>query len=276
LLTHDVDRIHFRDAYFLAGNVLTGLRRPHRLAELVRLFSSSSSILGGFESICNLESKYGAVSTYFFLSEPYRLRRYNSRYSKKFRLLPGIFRLIDDADSEIGLHGSYYSFDGADYSDERWDLEEIAGKPVIANRNHYLRFEPSRTPAGLAGSGIRLDTTLGFPDANRFRNGSSHAFRWYDIESDSLLPVLEVPMVFMDTIAFDRGESEGNVIEEISRILKRVSKQSGTVSLLFHYDILSESRTWFRIYERTLDMASSEGFAFVRPTELVERYGLNS
>jgi hypothetical protein len=276
MLTHDVDRTHFFDVSHIVGTAVKSISNPGRLFDLKKIFRPHSDVIRRFSKILDLECRHGANSTYFFLCEPYRLRRYNSRYSFDYRSLPGIFEIIRDAGSTIGLHGSYYSYDTADYADERARLEGIAETKIVSNRNHYLRMDPFKTPAGLAKSGIALDSSLGYAHINGFRNTSSFPFIWYSTYGQEQKPLLEVPMVYMDTVGLGRNDDMASAVEEITRILQRVKDTNGCVSLLFHYDIISESKLWFDIYERVLKSCATEGFRFITEEELLKRYEITT
>lgn len=272
LLTHDVDRLSYREFYFFGRQFSNLLRGRFNSKEFRLLFGKKSDVIHGFEKIMKLERKYSARSVFFFLAEPYKLRRYNSRYSYRDQRLPQVFELIKSAGSEIGLHGSYYSYGDAEYTSEVKRLANVCGSEILASRNHYLRFDPYRTPQGLSKAGIRLDCTHGFSDRAGFRNGSSYPFLLYDHQNDCPLPILEVPLVFMDSPYFDRRLPSEEVIATIDELLKRVKAQKGCISLLFHYEILSASPGWFELYSEVLRKATNHGFEFVTASDLIDRY----
>ena len=86
-------------------------------------------------------------------------------------------------------------------------LAQLDG-PLIGHRYHYLRVDPHRNLAPLAGLGFRYDTTLGFPDALGFRAGIAHPFRPWDFARDRPANLVEVPLAVMDaTLAEERYEA---------------------------------------------------------------------
>ena len=105
-LTHDVDRTKKTYQYF------THFVKTHRIYHLRSLFQRSEPYWN-FERIMKIENKYEVKSTFFFMNETKKfelgtlsMRRYDIHEPK----LEGIIQRLNNGGWEIGLHGSYSSY----------------------------------------------------------------------------------------------------------------------------------------------------------------------
>lgn len=209
-LSHDVDRVRKRiqHAYLLFLALRTGsLRRAGAQ------FRSAASILRGenpywnFSSIKNLENELGVQSTFFFLNESGKARvtsprsqiLFRNRYSLDEREVQEAIRDLDQSGWEVGLHGSYNSYqDKALLSQEKSKLEAILGHSVNGTRQHYLRLAIPDTWQIHADLKFTYDSTLGYADRIGFRYNQLHPFYPTDPISGRTIPVLQLPMAIMD------------------------------------------------------------------------------
>jgi hypothetical protein len=92
----------------------------------------------------------------------------------------------------IGLHGSFETLTRPNrFAEQRRRLQDITDQGVDGVRQHFLRFDPARTPHAMTDAGFRYDSTVGFADRNGFRIGMADVVR-----SDETLD--EVPFAWMD------------------------------------------------------------------------------
>ncbi|MBN1152479.1 MAG: polysaccharide deacetylase family protein [Dehalococcoidia bacterium] len=220
-----------------------------------------------------LESRYGAKSTFFFLAraDDYHRCRYDVREVRSD------VREIVSSGWEVGLHVAYEGFDVAsEIADQKHVIEDLCGTEVLGARNHYLRFRTPESWWAAAEAGLRYDTTLGFWDRIGFRNGLCHPFVPYDCERKQSVPLLEIPFAVMDAALMDgiRIRHGGDAcLHTIQRLVDEVAACGGVLTLLWHND--SFAAPWKEglstLYEQVLDGCRDAGAWFATAAEV---YGL--
>ena len=175
---------------------------------------------------------------------------------------------IRNAGMEVGLHGSYNSYnDSACYLKEMSRLEQVIGARVASGRQHYLRFSLQRnifsyqnrsiyTTQEVASSqvshqntlqvwqeaGLQHDYTLGYAEQPGFRCGTCHPYPLYDLDNDEPTDIVEHPLIVMDGSLFDYlklGIADSNQL--IDRLLGRCRAVEGDFVILWHNHLLSRN-----------------------------------
>src|SRR5215831_17451428 len=217
-LTHDVDvpwrwtRIGVLGAgarlkqHALAGRAGPAVHEARELARVPLHKLRGTDPNWRFAEIAAEECALDARST-FFVMAGHAHRADGSAPESYDRLRPQLVETLNRAGAEIGVHGSYLAADDLErLARERALLAQLDG-PLIGQRYHYLRVDPHRNLAPLAGVGFRYDTSLGFPDALGFRAGIAHPFRPWDFVRDRPADLVEIPLAVMDaTLAEERYE----------------------------------------------------------------------
>jgi hypothetical protein len=235
-----------------------------------------------FAEIAAEERAHDARSTFFLLAG-HGHRADGAAPGAYDRLRPRLVETLLAADAEIGLHGSYLAAEDLDrLARERLLLAQLDG-PLIGQRYHYLRVDPHRNLAPLAGIGFRYDTSLGFPDALGFRAGIAHPFRPWDFASDCPADLVELPLAVMDaTLAEERyaGLSAQAAKPRVLALLDWAAERGGAFSILWHperFDAPS-ARGWDRLYFELLEAVRERGGICLAAGELAglaaERFGL--
>jgi len=154
----------------------------------------------------------------------------------------------------VGLHGGLYSFaDKFIFTMEKNRLETVCGREVASVRQHFLRFDVHGTPQVWQQSGIRHDSTLGFPEHEGFRCGTCHPYRLYDIDNDCVTDVVEHPLVAMDTTLFQyRNLTEEEAFASLCHLYERCVAVEGDFVLLWHNTTMfGELENWYKnVYMR--------------------------
>ncbi len=115
----------------------------------------------------------------------------------------------------VSLHASYDSYqDQSKIEQERSLLEKIIEKPVTKNRFHYLRLRFPQSYRCLQLAKIKEDWTMGYPDYNGFRAGTSRSFYWYDLERESQSMLRVVPFEYIDLVP------ESDIVDHSGAITK--------------------------------------------------------
>jgi len=228
------------------------------------------------------ERSLGARST-FFVMAGHGHRADGAAPETYDRLRPQLVQTLLEAGAEVGLHGSYLAADDIErLARERVALAQLDG-PLIGHRYHYLRVDPHRNLASLAGIGFRYDTSLGFPDALGFRAGIAHPFRPWDFERDRPANLVEVPLAVMDATLAEERYADLSAAEAKQRVLALLdwaAEHGGAFSILWHPERFDgpSARGWDRLYFELIEAVRERGGVCLSAGELAglaaERLGL--
>src|SRR6266516_5323918 len=293
-LTHDVDvpwrwtRIGMLGAAArLKGHVLARRTGPalHEARGLARVPLHKlrrSDPNWRFPEIVAEEGEHGAQSTFFVMAGAGH-RADGAAPDAYDRLRPRLVETLVETGAEVGLHGSYLAAGDLErLARERALLAQLDG-PLLGQRYHYLRVDPHRNLAPLAGIGFRYDTSLGFPDALGFRAGIAHPFRPWDFARERPADLVEVPLAVMDaTLAEDRyaGLSAAEAKPHVLSLLDWAAEHGGAFSILWHPERFDgpSARGWDRLYFELIEAVRERDGICLAAGELAglaaERFGL--
>jgi hypothetical protein len=293
-LTHDVDvpwrwtRIGMRGAaarlkeHALAGRTGQAGDEARGLARVPLHKLRGTDPNWRFAEVAAEERSLGARST-FFVMAGHGHRADGAAPEAYDRLRPRLVETLREAGAEVGLHGSYLAAEDMEgLARERVTLAQLDG-PLIGQRYHYLRVDPHRNLAPLAGLGFRYDTSLGFPDAPGFRAGIAHPFRPWDFSRDRPADLVEVPLAVMDaTLAEERYESlsAADAKPRVLAVLDWAAEHGGAFSILWHPERFDRptARGWDRLYFELIAAVHERGGICLSAGELAGlaagRFGL--
>ncbi|HPS84803.1 MAG TPA: polysaccharide deacetylase family protein [Bacteroidales bacterium] len=166
-------------------------------------------------------------------------------------------------ESVIGLHPSYYCLDDdTKLLREKLSLETTIGISISAARRHFLRMNLPQSYRQLVKAGITNDYTMGFASGHGFRAGTTRPFRFFDLETDKILPLIVHPFCIMDGSLKDYQQMtlEETRIELFS-LADYILSINGHFEMLLHNDTLSESgrwKGWTQIITETIRQFQSE------------------
>jgi peptidoglycan/xylan/chitin deacetylase (PgdA/CDA1 family) len=269
-LTHDVDDIYPPFSHRVASSLWSIKKRNWRGVKEYLLWNKNKpSPYVNFQKIMDLERKYGAKSTFFFMA--------TSRDPKRFRYhiedIKGELPLIARSGWEVGLHGGYDSFhDDEAIKKEKARLEKALGRKVIGYRNHYLRFQIPDTWDYLERCGFEYDSTFGYNDTVGFRGGMCHPFRPYDNLRQRWMNICEIPLTVMES-AMVGSIKPGEAWELIKKLLEEVEANRGVLTVLWHNYVFNcpFREYWSDLYERILQYGN-ERDAWMTSGEELWRY----
>ena len=249
-LTHDIDGVYKS----ILSKGLTTLRslKQGRLMESFRSIASMRSKkvpLCNFSAIMDLEEKYGAKSSFYFMVE----NSGEKDYSYKIEDLEPEIEDIIHRGWEVGLHGGHTTYiNHQEMLLKKERLEKVTYKPVIGYRNHYLRFKVPDTWKCLSKAGFQYDATLGYADCAGFRNGMCHPFEPFNIDTDLEIDILEIPLTVMDcTLDQTYMRLDGKSKWEFVKLLiDRVAECHGVFTLLWHNTYMEKEN--LALYEKIL------------------------
>jgi peptidoglycan/xylan/chitin deacetylase (PgdA/CDA1 family) len=263
-LSHDIDKIHDRELFY----VLAALNRVRRivagkeqgsagwtLRRLVRALIAPKAPEMDFQTILDIEARFGFRSTFFVLQDR-RWRRRGARYDVDSPALKRIAEVIRAAGGEIGLHGGYYRFNQAEaYRESREALRDALGVEAVGIRNHFLLFSGPETWSAQAAAGFQYDSTFGLSDRIGPREGRMLPFNPEDPTTGKRMGILELPLTVMDVALFrDRGGNREETLAVAWKAIEPVIQAGGLVTLLWHNDYFNERefQDWQWVYEQLL------------------------
>ena len=266
-LTHDVDNIYPTLTHMLLSSAYS--LKKLDFGQIGRQLSwrfgnKSRSPYINFTHIMEIEKEFGAKSTFYFLATDRDVLRFRYRIEE----ISGELKSIVENGWEVGLHTGYYSFDNLDaIVAEKARLEKALGREVIGCRNHYLRFKTPETWELLSKAGFKYDATYGYHDGIGFRNHICYPFRPFNLNTDSEVNIVEIPLTVMDDVLF--GYNSSTALSEVQRIIRTVEKYNGVLTLLWHNHIFDcpFREKWAELYKIILEycykknawMTSAEG-----------------
>ena len=212
-----------------------------------------------YDTQLKLQKEYNLKVIYFILLADYGLNDKNISFTKrKFQLL--IKRLADYA--SIGIHPSYGSNTNfAKLPKEIKRLEGITKREVTKSRQHFLKLTIPETYNQLIDLGIRDDYTMGFASAIGFRASICSAYTFYNLDTETILPIKIHPFAVMDaTLFYYLRLSPKQSIAQISALIEEVKNVNGTFISLWHNDTFSNYKQWEgweNVYKEMIKVAKS-------------------
>lgn len=248
VLSHDVDRV-FKTFQYLPS-VLNAIRK----LDLRELFYHINNFLfkrgvrnpyWTFDAICNLEKELGVKSTFYFLNEKGKSNWLNPRswilyrgvYDVQDPLIYSAIKALSENGCEIGVHGSYNSFNNLDLMEcEKKTLESITRRRIKGIRQHYLNYDHQVTPTLHCHCGFNYDSTLGFKPGTGigFRRGTSFPFQILHPDS-GISDLWEIPLIIMDG-ALDSAVK----LEDCLKVIDGVQEYGGVLTILWHNNRLNK------------------------------------
>jgi hypothetical protein len=155
---------------------------------------------------------------------------------------------------KTGLHPSWQSGDdmGLLMEEREW-LETVADTPIIRSRQHYIRLTLPKTYRQLLKAGIEKDFSMGYGSINGFRASVCSSFAWYDLEHETMTPLLIYPFCFMDANSyFEQQDTPQQAYAELVRYYEQVRKLNGMMISVWHNSILGTDpmfKGWRELFE---------------------------
>ncbi len=188
-------------------------------------------------------------------------------------------RVLSERGHEIGIHPGYHAFLHEGYlEEEKARLMAAAGRMVATHRQHYLRFDPARSPALLQRAGVVVDSSLGFAEREGFRRGTCLPFQLYDLVADSPTSVWEAPPAFMDAALFNRRHMTPAEATARIRDLLDTARRFGGVAVGIWHNLLWDALDhpgWDQTLAAALDHAIHSGGAILSLSDALCTAGIN-
>ncbi len=211
------------------------------------LFGLSADPFDTYEFQKQIALKYECKTLYFFLSGG------KTTYDNALDLNhKGMRSLIHKAGeyAEIGLHPSYNAgLDREMLSQEKGNLEEIAGRKIRSSRQHFLRLKIPETYHTLEDVGIKSDYTMGYAERFGFRSGTATPHRFFNLKTGETTGVKIYPLHLMDGTLRDYMKlNPDEAISAQRELIRNVKRVKGTFVSLWHNDTLRRDGKWRDVY----------------------------
>lgn len=263
-LTHDIDSIVFSRNEIIQQFIS---RQPQNaLKKLLYNINLQSNPRCNFREIIELEEKYGAKSSFYFLA----IDNGSFDFNYKIEDLEHELGIISDSGWEVGLHGGFEAYDNLDKTKiEKKRLERVLGKKVVGYRSHYLRFKVPVTWEILSKAGFKYDTTLAHVGCVGFRNGMCHPFKPFNLITNKEIDILEIPLTLMDTTLSNYMRLDFQGSWTIAKLLiDTVEKYNGIITILWHNTSMFGDN--LKLYEKILKYCYEKG-AWMTSGEEIEK-----
>ncbi|UIP01530.1 polysaccharide deacetylase family protein (plasmid) [Halobaculum sp. CBA1158] len=237
LLTHDLDR-----PYKTYQSLYYALTEPGRRLHHLSTLAPGSNPYWCFDRLRSLEAELGVRSAWYVLDEQRLLRDrppsewlsmesiqlYAGRYDPTAPDVREALRALAAGGWEVGLHGSYESFDDRErLAAEKATVEDVIGHPIAGGRQHYLNLRTPETWEHHRAIGLRYDASLGSSDAAGFDHGHGIRRPFGD-------EFVVFPLTVMEQSLPDPGESFEAAWEVCSRLLAEAREEGAVMSVLWH------------------------------------------
>lgn len=209
-----------------------------------------------FQTIVDVEAQFGASSSFYFLPQKGKEGQWkNADYNINSKPIQNVIASLKNTPNEIGVHGSFGTHVNTDKF--KTDIANIQHQPIVGNRFHFLMFEPEKTVSVLEAADIKYDTSLGFAEQIGFRRGTCYPFYLYNFETERISPVIEIPLIAMDTTLASTkymGISQAESLPQLFQLVDEVKKFGGIFTLLWHNTYFSDYKYtgWKDVYVKTL------------------------
>lgn len=245
-LTFDIDSV-YKYKYKGLGRSLLGL-----LADLSKfdfknisnrfqtLFLGKKDEYDCYDFLIEQFKKIDSKPIVFYLLGDYGLNDKNHpSNSKQFREL--IKHLSDY--SHTGIHPSF----GSNYKKDQLGkeiirLREIVHKEVVLSRQHFGMLQFPNTYQKIVNLGITDDYSMGFPQFNGYRAGTSFVYKWFDL-SKNLQTELRIHPYAINDEAFGK-ETNYNLEEmhnKFQRYLHDTLELGGELQIVFRSNSFSNN-----------------------------------
>ncbi len=211
----------------------------------------------GYDKILEI-AKYLPVRLFWLVGD-YGKPDYNISVEEQ-----GIQKLITvlRSDAKIGIHPSYRSNKELHLlNEETHRLEKVLGEKINISRQHFLRLHFPATYQGLIKEGIQEDYTMGFADELGFRNGTAHAFPWFDLTKNEKTELLIRPFAYMDgTLNEYLKLNQIEAKSEITQLFEEVKQFGGDFIFLWHNETITDHgiwKGWSEVLDFTLSLKST-------------------
>lgn len=173
---------------------------------------------------------------------------------------------------EIGLHGSFNTYNNADLLvNQKEMLQKNLKHQVSALRQHYLHFEIKCTPQVIQEASFLTDSSVGFNKGTGFRSGTCFPY-YLPYSKSTSSTVLELPLVLMDTsMIFHSGLNWQHIYKKTEQLISQVESVGGCFTVNFHPNYLNKT-DWREYFIFVLSQLINRNAYFATASEIHELF----
>lgn len=179
------------------------------------------------------------VQQRFFFLAAARRSPYDRNIDPQGPLLQQLIRRLAHK-APVGMHPSYLSSEQPQLLvQEKASVEKACGQPITLSRQHYLRFRLPQYARQLLALGIQHDYSMQYPEVPGFRAGLCVSFPFFDLESNTITPLMLHPGCIMDTtFRDDLHLPPHESLPWYMQCSAEVQRWGGTFISIWHNDML--------------------------------------
>lgn len=212
-----------------------------------------------FERLLNKLQDHGSQAQFnFYGGKCYNLKSWfmDPCYDLKSERLQHLLMGISKKGHSIGLHPSFDSwFDEEKLKRERTTLEQSSKCKITHSRQHWLRFQWSRTFRALTNAGISNDSTVMFNDRAGFRTSACIDWHPWDQNQNKPYKLRESPPILMDSHLHDYSLLDDSSREkEMKHWFHECRIVGGVFFVVWHPHTLTDDYGWCSAFHKLLAM----------------------
>jgi peptidoglycan/xylan/chitin deacetylase (PgdA/CDA1 family) len=226
-----------------------------------------------FNKIIEIENKYKVKSTYFILNESYPFKIFDIKswalsvgyYNIKNKRLVKILKYLDTNGWEIGVHGSYLSYNKLSLlKKEKEDLENIIGHNIDGIRQHFLNMD-KETWFLQKEAGFKYDSSFGNKAQAGFQDNKYHLFTPIGMTDFHV-----VPLIIMDSRLMNEPDPWYRVLE----IIDEAVLNNACLVLNWHQRVFNENEfpAYSNLYIRIIEECKKRKATFSTIGEYVDQH----
>ncbi len=174
---------------------------------------------------------------------------------------------------DVGIHSSFASSRKGGKRKvciEKQRLEEIIGKAVHKNRQHFIMLKFPRTYKRLFRAGITEDFTMGYSTQTGFRAGICSPYYYYDLKNDCATELLITPFQVMDgTLLHYLRLKPEEALDEVKQMMQEVKNVGGTFVSVWHNETVNDLGIW-KGYRAVFEQMHKLGFEWANTVQKEE------
>ena len=284
--SHDVDIVDF--SYFRYWKAFVGSisRRETSIANFLRCFLYDFFLRLTFQKspYCNFQldtivehHKRNNLKATFNIISSKAGRKDNPDYLK---IAKKSLQEILSYGHEIGLHGGFESksfqfFESMKAEKER--IEALINQKVYSTRQHYLGFDRKKTFEIQDQVGLKIDSSVGYPDHPGFRASYTLPFKNWSFSKQQPTQVFEIPLILMDGTLMSKRYGGMNLEKAkltFDHYLQETVKSGGILTINWHQRVFSEGpfESWMKLYRYIVKKVQSTALYIATKRKLIERY----
>lgn len=234
-LTHDVDRPY---------KTIQAPYRAFRERDLSHCnhFFTDERPYWQFDTIQAIEDEFGVRSSFYFLNERRLVRdlpkrawltprnwiRYTGHYAIDDPAIVRVIQELHNGGWEIGLHGSFSSYDDrARLEYEKAALESVLGTSITGGRQHFLNRSIPATWRHHRAIGLSYDSSLGSSSSAGFLHG-------YDVRRPFDDDFLVFPLTAMEVALHTADNSLEVAKTRVDQLIEEAARNQAVMTVLWH------------------------------------------